>query len=150
MRPGDERGRLALRRLTPALEAWKTDLRKVRLARKGLTEQYLDPFELRLPEDSVGGATHENIVNLVVRFFPLMLVMWTLSGALYPAVDLCAGEKERGTMETLLISPAERTEIVAGKFLATATFGFGTAVWNVLLMVIAVAVAPRVAPDAVP
>ena len=39
-----------------------------------------------------------------------------LTGAFYPAVDLCAGEKERGTMETLLISPASRPEIVLGKF----------------------------------
>ena len=44
-------------------------------------------------------------------------------------------------METLLISPAERAEIVAGKFLAVTALGFGTAVWNVLLMVLAVGVA---------
>lgn len=43
-------------------------------------------------------------------------------------------------METLLISPAERSEIVGGKFLATAALGFGTAIWNVMLMVIAVAI----------
>src|SRR5437762_8441383 len=51
-----------------------------------------------------------------------------------------AGEKERGTMETLLISPAERAEIVFGKCLAVVSMGFGTAIWNVLLMVVAVAV----------
>lgn len=44
-------------------------------------------------------------------------------------------------METLLISPAERTEIVAGKFIAVTCLGFGTAVWNVMLMVLAVGVA---------
>ena len=44
-------------------------------------------------------------------------------------------------METLLISPAERTEIVGGKFLAVTALGFGTALWNVMLMVIAVAIA---------
>ena len=43
-------------------------------------------------------------------------------------------------METLLISPAERSEIVLGKFFAVVAMGFGTAVWNVLLMVVAVAV----------
>jgi sodium transport system permease protein len=83
---------------------------------------------------------------MLVKVIPFLLVMWMLTGAIYPAIDMTAGEKERGTMETLLISPAERTEIVAGKFLATTCFGFGTAVWNVLLMVIAVAVAPLVAP----
>ena len=44
-------------------------------------------------------------------------------------------------METLLISPAERSEIVAGKFVAVTFLGFGTAVWNILLMVGAAAVA---------
>ena len=51
------------------------------------------------------------------RLFPFLLVMMSLTGAFYPAIDLCAGEKERGTMETLLISPASRSEIVLGKFL---------------------------------
>jgi len=61
-----------------------------------------------------------------------LLVMWTLAGALHPAVDLTAGEKERGTMETLLISPAERSEIVVGKFLAVTAFTYGSVIWNVL------------------
>src|SRR2546422_7387494 len=60
--------------------------------------------------------------------------MWTLAGALYPAVDLCAGEKERGTMETLLISPAGREEIVLGKFLTIWVFSAGTALLNLLSM----------------
>ena len=55
---------------------------------------------------------------MLVKVIPFLLVMWMLTGAIYPAIDMTAGEKERGTMETLLISPAERTEIVAGKFLA--------------------------------
>ena len=60
--------------------------------------------------------------------------MWSLAGALYPAVDLCAGEKERGTMETLLISPASREEIVWGKFLTIWVFSAATALLNLLSM----------------
>ena len=48
---------------------------------------------------------------------PILLLLWALTGAFYPAVDLCAGEKERGTLETLLSSPAARSEIVLGKLL---------------------------------
>ena len=58
--------------------------------------------------------------------------MWLVTGAIQPAVDMTAGEKERGTMETLLISPAERSEIVVGKFLATTVFAFGSVIWNVI------------------
>src|SRR5262245_22979215 len=60
--------------------------------------------------------------------------MWSLAGALYPAVDLCAGEKERGTMETLLISPAGREEIVWGKFLTIWVFSASTALLNLVSM----------------
>ncbi len=71
---------------------------------------------------------------MLVRIFPFILVMWSLAGALYPAVDLCAGEKERGTMETLLISPASREEIVWGKFLTIWVFSAATALLNLLSM----------------
>ena len=120
-----------------------------RFARAGLPPDFDRPLEIRDPHS---GKTDEKKVadelrDMLVKVIPFLLVMWMLTGAIYPAIDMTAGEKERGTMETLLISPAERTEIVAGKFLATAAFGFGTAMWNVLLMVVVVAVVPLLKPD---
>ena len=58
------------------------------------------------------------------------MLIWALTGAFYPAIDLCAGEKERGTLETLLCSPAERTEIVTGKLLAVMLFSIATSLLN--------------------
>ncbi len=68
------------------------------------------------------------------RLFPFLLVIMALTGAFYPAVDLCAGEKERGTMETLLISPASRSEIVMGKFLTVMLASVLTALLNLVSM----------------
>ncbi len=68
------------------------------------------------------------------RLFPFLLVMMSLTGAFYPAIDFCAGEKERGTMETLLISPASRAEIVMGKFLTVMLASVMTALLNLLSM----------------
>ena len=68
--------------------------------------------------------------NLWSKLFPAILVIMSLTGAFYPAIDLCAGEKERGTMETLLICPASRTEIVLGKFLTVMMFSVTTALLN--------------------
>ena len=62
------------------------------------------------------------------KILPFVLLIWALTGAFYPAIDLCAGEKERGTLETLLSSPAERIEIVWGKLLTIMIFSMATAV----------------------
>src|SRR5690606_19790593 len=53
-----------------------------------------------------------------------------LTGAFYPAIDLCAGEKERGTLETLLCSPAAREEIVWGKLFTVMIFSIATSLLN--------------------
>jgi sodium transport system permease protein len=55
-----------------------------------------------------------------------MVILLTMVGCMYPAIDLTAGEKERGTMETLLVSPATRLELVLGKFLTTLLAGMIT------------------------
>src|SRR5690606_3935319 len=64
------------------------------------------------------------------KLLPLVMFVWALTGAFYPAVDLCAGEEERGTLETLLTSPAGRTSIVGGKLLTVMTFSAMSALCN--------------------
>ena len=56
-----------------------------------------------------------------------MLLMFTLNGAMYAAVDITAGEKERKTMEILLSSAARREEIVVAKVFTAASICFTTA-----------------------
>jgi sodium transport system permease protein len=135
-REGDDRSRLANNRVTNILNRWKRRLTDVRLVRAGLPADYDNPFELLDPEKSkpVNARAADALFDLLVKIFPFVLVMWSLAGALYPAVDLCAGEKERGTMETLLISPASREEIVYGKFLTIWVFSAATAMLNLLSM----------------
>lgn len=135
-RPGDEGSRQAGRRLRTALMRWKQYLREVRLIRQGLPANFDDPFIIQdsepiKPPDQLAA---DGLLDLLVRVFPFLLVMWSLAGALYPAVDLCAGEKERGTMETLLISPASREELVWGKFLAIWVLSGATALLNLASM----------------
>ncbi len=68
------------------------------------------------------------------KIFPFIVMIWSLTGAFYPAIDLCAGEKERGTFETLLSSPAARSEIAIGKLLTVMTFSIATSVLNLMSM----------------
>ena len=58
------------------------------------------------------------IGQILGGLMPFLLVGMSLLGALYPAIDLTAGEKERGTMQTLLCAPVRPIEIILGKFLA--------------------------------
>jgi sodium transport system permease protein len=107
------------------------------LQRRQLPRTYDEVFDVRDPNtaaEASQAAKQASLFDLMVKIFPFMLVMWSLAGALYPAVDVCAGEKERGTMETLLISPAAREEIVLGKFLTIWVFSAGTALLNLLSM----------------
>lgn len=60
-------------------------------------------------------------------FLPYMFIIFCMMGAMYPAIDLGAGEKERGTLETLLLAPIKRSQIVLGKFLVVFTAGVTSA-----------------------
>ena len=71
---------------------------------------------------------------LLGRILPVILVIMTISGATYPAIDLTAGERERGTLETLLVAPVPAVEVITGKFLVVTTIAMTTAVLNVLSM----------------
>jgi sodium transport system permease protein len=136
-RKGDDASTQALNRLYLVVQRWKRNVNVARLARQGLPPDFDEPFTVHDPvtaEAAAGGAGAEAMGKLMVRIFPFMLVMWSLAGALYPAVDICAGEKERGTMETLLISPAGRAEIVWGKFLTIWVFSATTAMLNLASM----------------
>jgi sodium transport system permease protein len=135
-REGDERSRLVDNRVTAILRQWKLHLKEARLRRHGLPGDYDETIEVRDTARTQPAAKRasDDLLDMLVRVFPFILVMWSLAGALYPAVDLCAGEKERGTMETLLISPASREEIVWGKFLTIWVFSAATALLNLLSM----------------
>jgi sodium transport system permease protein len=133
-REGDDRSRLVYDRVKEVLQKWKKKLKEARLRNAGLPDDFDEPFKLQETKKSQERKASEQISMILAQVFPFVLVMWSLAGALYPAVDLCAGEKERGTMETLLISPASREEIVWGKFLTIWVFSAATALLNLFSM----------------
>ena len=104
------------------LEKFFRDLRDqtvtARLAERGLPATLVKPFETKRENvaapEKVGG-------NLLGGIVPYLIIILCFTGAMYPAMDLTAGEKERGTMETLLCSPVPRGDIVLGKFLMVLT-----------------------------
>ena len=70
----------------------------------------------------------------LVTFVPLVLVLMTMTGAVYPAIDLTAGERERGTMEILIAAPVPRLRLLGAKFVAVLAVALLTASINLFAM----------------
>lgn len=104
---------------------------ETRLAERGLPAAVIKPFVIRkqnvAPPEKVGG-------NAIGGFIPYLIIILCFTGAMYPAMDLTAGEKERGTMETLLCSPVHRINIVVGKFLMVLTASLTTVLLSIVSM----------------
>lgn len=69
---------------------------------------------------------------------PFILVLMTITGAVYPAIDLTAGERERGTMEALVAAPIPRMRILFAKFIAVLTVATLTASLNLIGMMVTI------------
>jgi sodium transport system permease protein len=135
-REGDETSKLAVARVESVVGRWRDHVKQVRFARRGLPADFDEPVAIIDPDAAKPAEirTADELRDVLVKFLPFLLVMWTMAGAVHPAIDVTAGEKERGTMETLLICPAGRTEIVAGKFIAVFVFSYASALWNLFWM----------------
>ena len=70
----------------------------------------------------------EKFGKQVGGFLPYIFILFCFMGAMYPAIDLGAGEKERGTLETLLTAPVSRFHILLGKFGVIVLTGFLSAI----------------------
>lgn len=126
-----DKSEVAYRRVREALDFWEKGLLFHRLDAANLPMTVADPLNV-VPIDIAG--EQEVAANVWSKVFPAILVIMALTGAFYPAIDVAAGEKERGTMETLLICPATRSEIVLGKFLTVLLFSVATTVLNLISM----------------
>jgi sodium transport system permease protein len=124
---GKEKSRAAHMQVERVIETWRAQIERQNLAASKIPPRVTKPFDLELTD--VAERTQQQAL-MWSKVLPFVLFIWALTGAFYPAVDLCAGEKERGTLETLLSSPARRIEIVWGKLLTVMTFSTATAVLN--------------------
>jgi sodium transport system permease protein len=127
----DEKSAFAYQRVRLVLTAWEQRLLQDRLSKAKLPAGLAKPVDPELLDVAIA---RQVSASLWSKMFPTLLIIMAVTGAFYPAVDLAAGEKERGTMETLLISPAQRSEIVLGKFFTVLTFSISTVLLNLLSM----------------
>jgi sodium transport system permease protein len=102
-----------------------------RLAAHNIPASTIKPFEVKqenvAPPEKVSGAALGGILGY-------MVILLSMTGAIYPAIDLTAGEKERGTMETILSSPISRLDLVLGKFFLVLSASLTTAILAIFSM----------------
>jgi sodium transport system permease protein len=114
--------RAAREKLSQLLEAYRERLVTERLRERGLPPEILIPFATQ--ERSV--ASEERLSGFFLSLLlPLFLVLWAAVGGSQTAIDVSAGEKERGTLESLLVTPPKRSSLVIGKFLAVTAVTLG-------------------------
>lgn len=139
MYEGEVRSHVAASRVQEALLAYRDRTVRRRMAERDLPESLLSPFAV--VTETVGSSVFAGLI-------PYIIILLCLTGAAHPAMDLTAGEKERGTMETILSSAAGRSSLVLGKFLVVLITAFGSALLSVLSLAVSVYAGGSLADDA--
>jgi sodium transport system permease protein len=119
--------------VSDVLRRWKNLWVFASLQTLGVKVSVLDPFEVRVSDLAEPETAKAAMWS---KLLPLVMLVWAMTGAFYPAIDLVAGEKERGTLETILCSPALRSEIVWGKLCAVTSFSMLTALLNTFSLLV--------------
>ena len=128
---GEMKSSFGVERIDKFLKDYRAQVVRSRLAAKNVAPSLLETFEIQqqnvAPPEKVSGATMGGFIGYLV-------VLLCMTGAMYPAIELTAGEKERGTMETILSSPISRMNLVLGKFLLVLSASLATAALSVVSM----------------
>lgn len=111
-------------RLSRLLDRYSESLRAGRFKKLNIDESITRTMQIE--EENLASA-REKIAEVIGGFLPYLFILFCYMGCLYPAIDLAAGEKERGTLETLLTSPVSKMEILVGKLGVVMLTGLATA-----------------------
>ena len=134
---------MVLSRMTGFLSAYEQTLLDNRITTLNISSQSIDPLQIK--NNDIAPAK-EQFGKTVGGFLPYLFIIFCFTGCMYPSLDLITGEKERGTIETLLTVPASRFKILLGKVLTIALMGLAAALMGILGLVIAGTLLPDM-PD---
>jgi sodium transport system permease protein len=104
-----------VRRVERLLLGYAQRLGALRLMARGISPEVASPLEL----EAIDLATPERLAANLLNVVPLFLMLAALVGGMNVAIDTTAGERERGSLEPLLLNPVPRRTLVIGKWLAT-------------------------------
>jgi len=131
------------RRLSDIIAVYEKTIVTGRFARLRIDAGIVTPLSI---EEHDVASMKERIGKTVGGMLPYLFVIFCFMGSMYPAIDLAAGEKERGTMETLLTAPVTRFQILLGKFAVVVVTGLLSAVVSIVGIFLAVRQASTIPP----
>ena len=113
-------------------DEYREELTRGKIQDAGLDiHEILEPISYRNQDTA---SSEQSLGNLMGSILPFMLVISLLMGTMYPAIDTTAGERERGTLETILTLPVTNRQLIVSKFLTVAVIGMISALLNILSM----------------
>ena len=121
-------------RMTELIESYEQTLLDGRIDSLQLSEASIDPINLNRYDIA---SQKEQLGKTIGGFLPYIFIIFCFTGCMYPALDLVTGEKERGTIETLLTVPASRFNILFGKVFAISVVGMAAALMGILGLLLA-------------
>ena len=116
-------GLIALNRVAALLGEYNTEVWGRRIGDRGVDFRVLRPLSI----DSIDVSSGTHIAEILLFMVPPLFIFNLFMGGVYLAIDTTSGERERGSLEPLLINPVERWGLMLGKYLA-ALFYTGVAV----------------------
>lgn len=125
------------------LELYKEHVIEKRFAEAGLKRSFSEGIAIQ--EYDVA-SQQEQIGKYLGGILPYFFIIFCFMGSMYPAIDLAAGEKERGTIETILTTPASRLQILAGKIGVIILTGLASAAVSIIGIVVSLSFADFI-PD---
>jgi sodium transport system permease protein len=121
----DVKSEMTRDKLQKFFDDYRDGVARAALIARGMSPEILEPFKVQIKNVAPPAKVSAAIFG---GWIPYLIIIFSFTGAMYPAMDLTAGEKERGTLETILSSPVSRTDLVIGKFLMVMTASVVTAV----------------------
>ena len=137
---GDLKSGFAAQKLESFFRDYREKAVKRQLQSRNLPQNLVNPFSIEQQNVASAQQVGGQVIGGILPYFIIILC---LTGAMYPAMDLTAGEKERGTIETILSSPVSRVHLVLGKFLTVLTASLCSGLLSLVSMGVSFQVAKR-------